>query len=118
MIYLIVVILLLVTIGVIQIYKTNHKTNHKTEDKTEDKTENKTHGSKTEHKTEVYKKPKPFITPKHFGTGYIKNSPQMPADVCREQGVVSPLYTIHPSYVDYGQQKVRICDNIIFNSPP
>jgi hypothetical protein len=63
----------------------------------------------------------PFITPAHFGTGYIKDSPQMPADNCRKEG--SALYPIQPLYVNYGPWKggeccSGTCDVAKFNSPP
>lgn len=63
----------------------------------------------------------PLITPAHFGTGYIKDSPQMSTDNCRKEG--STLYPIQPPYVNYGPWKGSeccsgTCDVAKFNSPP
>ena len=71
--------------------------------------------------SEPKQKTPPFITPTAFGTGYLKDSPQMPADNCREYG--SALYPIQQPYVDYGEWKggdrySGTCDVAKFNSPP
>lgn len=58
----------------------------------------------------------PFITPTAFGTGYLKDSPQMPADNCREHGSV--LYPIQQPYVNYGDFYSGTCDIAKFNSAP
>jgi len=58
----------------------------------------------------------PYVTPTAFGTGYLKDSPQMPADNCREHG--RALYPIQQPYVNYGEWKGEMCDVAKFNSAP
>ena len=61
----------------------------------------------------------PYINPKPFKVGYLKDSPQKLADVCN-----TVRYPVQPVYVDYGTWDrggdccSGKCDNLKFNAPP
>ena len=57
-----------------------------------------------------------FINPSDFNTGYIKDSPQVPSDVCRNRG--GSLYPVNLPYENDNCCYLGNCDIISFNSSP